>query len=93
MSTEITYRANDREVEQFDYEKSAKQARIPLICIYDHPTDYPDKFIARLWDCSAPTNIIATADTLEELRAKIPDCMVKLDRHPKDDPCIVEVWI
>ena len=93
MSTESIDRANDREVEQFDYEKSAKQARIPLICIYDHPTDYPDKFIARLWDCSAPTNIIATADTLEELRAKIPDCMVKLDRHPQDDPRIVEVWI
>ena len=93
MSTESIDRANDREVEQFDYEKSAKQARIPLICIYDHPTDYPDKFIARLWDCSAPTNIIATADTLEELRAKIPDCMVKLDRHPQADPCIVEVWI
>jgi len=68
-------------VEHFDYEKSAKQARIPLICVYDHPTDYPDKFIARLWDCSTPTNIIATADTLDELRAKIPDCMVRIDRH------------
>jgi len=93
MSTESIDRANDREVEQFDYEKSAKQARIPLICVYDHPTDYPDKFIARLWDCSAPTNIIATADTLEELREKIPSTMVKLNRDSQDDPCIVEVWI
>jgi len=93
MSTESIDRANDREVEQFDYEKSAKQARIPLIFVYDHPTDYPDKFIARLWDCSAPTNIIATADTLEELREKIPSTMVKLNRDSQDDPCIVEVWI
>ena len=93
MSTEITDRANDREVEQFDYEKSAKQARIPLICIYDHPTDYPDKFIARLWDCDIPTNIMATADTLEELRAKIPSTMVRMNRDAQDDPCIVEVWI
>jgi hypothetical protein len=36
---------------------------------------------------------MATADTLEELREKIPSSMVRMDRHPKDDPCIVEVWI
>ena len=70
-----------------------KQARIPLICVYDHPTDYPDKFIARLWDCNIPTRIMVTADTLEELREKIPNTMVRMDRHPQDDPCVVEVWI
>ena len=90
MSTD---RANDHEVNHFDIEKSMKQARIPLICVYDHPTDYPDKFIARLWYGSVPTRIMATADTLEELRDKIPSSMVRMDRHPKDDPCIVEVWI
>lgn len=90
MSTDTT---NDHEVNNFDIEKSMKQARIPLICVYDHPTDYPDKFIARLWDCNIPTRIMVTADTLEELREKIPSSMVRMDRHPKDDPCIVEVWI
>ena len=90
MSTD---RANDHEVNHFDIEKSMKQARIPLICVYDHPTDYPDKFIARLWDCNVPTHIMASADTLEELREKIPSSMVRMDRLPKDDPCIVEVWI
>ena len=90
MSTD---RANDHEVNHFDIEKSMKQARIPLICVYDHPTDYPDKFIARLWDCNVPTHIMATADTLEELREKIPNTMVRMDRHPQDDPCVVEVWI
>jgi len=85
--------STDREVNCFDIEKSMRQARIPLICVYEHPTDYPDKFIARLWDCNVPTHIMATADTLEELRDKIPSSMVRMDRHPKDDPCIVEVWI
>lgn len=90
MSTDTM---NDHEVNSFDIEKSMKQARIPLICVYDHPKDYPDKFIARLWDCDIPTHIIATADTLEELREKIPSTMVKLNRDSQDDPCIVEVWI
>lgn len=90
MSIDTT---NDHEVNSFDIEKSMKQARIPLICVYDHPTDYPEKFVARLWDCNIPTRIMATADTLEEIREKIPSNMVKMDRHPKDDPCIVEVWI
>lgn len=90
MSIDTT---KDHEVNKFDIGKAMKQTRIPLICIYDHPKDYPDKFIARLWDCDIPTNIMATADTLEELRAKIPSSMVRMDRHPKDDPCVVEVWI
>jgi hypothetical protein len=59
MSIDTT---KDHEVNKFDIGKAMKQTRIPLICIYDHPKDYPDKFIARLWDCDIPTNIMATAD-------------------------------
>jgi hypothetical protein len=90
MSIDTT---KDHEVNKFDIGKAMKQTRIPLICIYDHPKDYPDKFIARLWDCDIPTNIMATADTLEELRAKIPSTMVRMNRDAQDDPCVVEVWI
>ncbi len=83
----------DREVERFDIDKINKQARIPIICIYDHPTDYPEVYVARVWDATRPTHIMATATTLEALREKIPSQMIKIDRTEKDDPCIVEVWI
>lgn len=90
MSIDTT---NDHEVVHFDIAKSMKQTRIPLICIYDHPTDYPDKLIARLWDCDIPTHIVATADTLEALHEKIPSNMVRMNRDTQDHPCVMEVWI
>lgn len=86
-------REDDREVEMFDLKKAMKQTIIPLICIYDHPKDYPDKYVARLWDCNKATNIIATADTLQGIRVKIPEGMVRMERDQGDDPVIVETWI
>ena len=90
MSRDIT---GDHEVSYFDYEKIIKRVEIPVISVFFNTEDYPGKFVARLFDRGAHTPLITTADTLEELREKIPSNMVKMDRHPKDDPCIVEVWI
>lgn len=84
---------NDRVIEHFNQERMRATARFPLICIYKHPIDYPDKYVARLWDINKPTNIIVLADTIEELRGAIPKGMVRINRNEKDDPCIVEVWI
>lgn len=89
----MTGNEDDREVEVLDLNKIKRQVRIPLICVYDHPTDYPNLYIARVWDGTNPTRIIATAETLNELRAKLPSQMLRLDRYEEDDPCIVEVWI
>ncbi len=85
---------DDRPIcDAFDYGKLQKQTRFPIICVYDHPTDYPDYFVARVWDLNRPTRLIALADTLEGIRAKIPPGMVMLRRHPTDDPCIKEIWM
>jgi hypothetical protein len=75
------------------FKKAIKMAKVPLICIYDHPEDYPNKFVARLWDGNVPTEIMVTADTLDGIRAKIPNGMVRLECNWRDDPAIVETWI
>lgn len=78
----------------FDYTKISRIARtMPMITIYNRPTDYPDKYVARLWDCNVPTHLVATADTLEEIRTTIPPNMTQLPHMAGDDPCIVEVWL
>ena len=61
--------------------------------IYKHPSDYPDKFVCRIWNLDKPTDKIWLADTLEGIHRIIPDNMVKLDRHVDDDPVVVETWI
>ncbi len=74
--------------------------------VFDHPTDFPYCFIARKalvtamneGDCF--TDEYVTADTLEEVRAKICSAMphvghspYMIPRSPEDDPVIVECWL
>lgn len=78
----------------FDYRKIEKAARImPMITIYEHPDDYPDKYVARVWDANEPTHLITLADTLDEIRKTIPQNMVLIQKCRTDEPCIVELWI
>lgn len=53
----------------------------------------PGQFVARKWLMDEPTNEILQDATLEGLRAKLPQGLIRLDRLPKDDPVIVETWI
>jgi hypothetical protein len=67
---------------------------LPIWTIYDHPTDFPDSFVARKFVFGRPTDAILTAPTLDELRRKLADIgLVALTRSPGDDPKIVETWI
>ena len=65
--------------------------------IYDHPTDYPNSFVARRWECANLPH--ATTDTIAE--NKLVDLrnefmrrgLVIIPRHPHDDPKILETWV
>ena len=78
----------------FDYQKITKSVdSVPNILIYEKPEDYPDKYVARVWDGITATRLVALADTLEEIRKKIPAGMKPFLHGKFEDPCIVEVWI
>lgn len=81
----------NKEVEKFNL--GGLGLKFPIIVVYKHPEDYPDKYLARLWDIKTPTKLIATADSLDELRKGKPTEMMIMQRHPEDDPKIVETWI
>lgn len=84
----------DRIVTRFDYARLVKMATVPIITVYNSPDDYPGKYVARVWSAGTPTNLVAVADTYEELVKAIPSRqMMKMERDPKDEPCIVEVWL
>lgn len=75
----------------------AAKAELHVWTIYDHPLDYPDKFVARahliVAGGSEATWHIRTADTLEEVREQLPPGLYRLERDPSDDSKIVESWI
>jgi hypothetical protein len=67
--------------------------------VYDHPKDFPDGFIARLWTVGrggrieATNSIITTEDVGEIRKYLIAQGYIRMPRHPNDDPCILEVWL
>lgn len=67
--------------------------KLPLITIYEKPSDFPDQFAARLFNIDKATSFVIAASSLEEIRKTIPWHMSKIARSPDDDPCIVEVYI
>lgn len=67
--------------------------------IYDHPDDCPLCFIARRWlivsgnPDPVHTDEILMADTLDELRAKLPPGLACFSRDPTDPASVVETWL
>ncbi len=87
-------KAHDRIVKRFDYARLVRQTTLPVITVYNSPTDYPGKYVARVFDVDKPTTLAAVADTYEGLLEAIPTGnMVRLERNPQDDPVIVETWV
>lgn len=78
---------------QFILEELRKRTQVPIIAIYKHPKDYPDKYVARVFDIDQPTFLAVTADTLEEIRGCIPEGMRRVPRSELDAKEIVESWI
>lgn len=80
-------------VQCFDYMQLLKSCKLPVIVIYCRPSDYPEHFVARVWDLNQPTPLIMLSKSLEGLRRKLPVQMIPVHRHKSDDPVIVETWI
>lgn len=66
--------------------------------VYERPTDYPNECIARRWEivdgAEQPTDSVIIADSLDAIRRVLWEWdLCCLERMPKDDPKIVEVWL
>lgn len=70
-----------------------KMFDIPFITVYYNPSDYPNKYVARVFDLNTPTEFIIVKDTIREIRKSIPSRFIRLNRYQNDDPAIVEVWV
>jgi hypothetical protein len=67
---------------------------VRLWAVYERPLDYPNSYVARLWDGEHATGSIVIAPSLELLREHLTEMhLVPMPRHAADDPVIVEVWL
>ncbi|NGO54551.1 hypothetical protein [Allomesorhizobium camelthorni] len=73
---------------------SAKKEGLPIWTVYDHPKDFPDSFVARLYVGQTPTATFMSCPDLDMLRGQLAEMgLVPLARSEGDDPVIVEVWL
>jgi hypothetical protein len=76
--------------------------RRPLVIwtIYNRPTDFPDCFVARKFECRAgareavPTSDVIRALALDDIRWWMLDQgLACITRAPTDPPQVVESWL
>lgn len=72
---------------------------LPIWTIYEHPADYPDRYVARLWIVKEghqiETGSMMASPSLHLIRAFLEHTMhlSVIPRSPEDDPVIVESWM
>jgi len=67
---------------------------LSLYTVYDHPKDYPTKYVVRRFVYDQPTSDVWLYDNLEAARLwLLARGLVCLRRHPHDDPVILETWL
>ncbi len=76
-----------------DFSAVISKCFLPIIVIYQKPKDYPEKYVARLWDVNNPTEYAAVKGSLEEIRAVVPRMMVRFPLSKLDDPRIIETYL
>jgi uncharacterized protein YbaR (Trm112 family) len=69
-----------------------------LYVIYDRPLDFPDGYVIRRHrrenGTTVPTGEVYTAESIDDIRHEMARCgLIRLPRHPDDDPVILEVWL
>jgi len=76
-----------------------KAGRLSMWTVYDHPTDFPNCYVARLFDVSGkgidPTSTVVISDDLEKIRhvMEVDLQLACLRRQAGDDAKIVETWV
>lgn len=67
---------------------------LPIWVVYDHPSDFPDDYVARLWQGESPTDTVISHADLRSVRLELwMKGLVRLDRAEGDDPKILETWL
>jgi hypothetical protein len=62
--------------------------------VYDHPTDFPNNFVARCWLGEEASGDIIVSPDITALREVLAiKGLYRLERQEGDDPIIMEVWL
>lgn len=61
----------------------------PIITVYKSPLDYPEKYVARIFDLDVPTCYIMVKESFDDICNSIDSDMVMVGTSDNDDKKIV----
>ena len=69
--------------------------KVPFIAVYQHPEDFPEKCVARIYELDRPTDTLMVKGTLEEIEKDIRENtgMTFIPRGAEDVLSLVGVWM
>lgn len=69
--------------------------KMPFIAVYDHPVDFPDHCVARIFDINRPTDTIIVKNSLADIQKDIREntAMLFMLRGAEDVKSLVGVWV
>lgn len=70
-----------------------KNCKLPIIVTYYNTKDFPNLYVARLFDLNNPTPYVVVESTLEALVELIPKPLQFMPRDPKDDSTILGSYL
>lgn len=72
------------------------ELRAPIIAVYEHPLDFPNYYVARIWDVNRQTNTIILRESLGEIETDVlnnTSCTTFFLASKYDDPHLVGTYI
>ena len=61
--------------------------------IYEESPAFPNQYVARRYRSYVETGEYVVGDTLNDVRAKLPPGLMRIERSNQDDPMVRESWI
>jgi len=84
---------SDKTVRNFDA-VDLTDLTFPNIVVYYNTLDYPNVYVARLFDMDKPTNVVIVKDRFEEIKKSIPRFISnKIERSHNDPKEIVCLYV
>ena len=64
-----------------------------LWIVFEEPPAFPNQYVARLYRSYVDTGEYVVGNTLNDVRAKLPSGLMRMERSSQDDPLVRESWI
>jgi hypothetical protein len=61
--------------------------------IYEDTPEFPNQYVARRYELDVDTGDFVVGDTMNDVRAKLPKGLMRLERSAHDHPQVRESWI